>query len=123
MRRSRGRINMPPTSPAPWSVTQWTGSNYTDLLTDPFDHAIGRSRGGWSTTVHDVVDGHGRPLVILIEPGQATDAPMFPLLMRHLRIRRPNRAGLAPAGSGPRRQGLLIQGDSRAPPRPQTSSR
>jgi hypothetical protein len=26
------------------------------------DHAIGRSRGGWSTKVHQLVDGNGRPL-------------------------------------------------------------
>ncbi|WP_326954333.1 hypothetical protein [Amycolatopsis sp. NBC_01286] len=28
------------------------GSNYTGLPTEPPDHAIGRSRGGWSTKVH-----------------------------------------------------------------------
>jgi transposase len=72
-------------------VSQGAGSNYTDLLTEPPDHAIGRSRGGWSTKVHHLVDGNGRPLVILVGPGQAGDAPMFPHLMRHLRIRRAGR--------------------------------
>lgn len=34
---------------------------------------------------------NGRPLVALAGPGQAGDAPMFPHLMRHLRVRRPGR--------------------------------
>jgi putative transposase len=33
-----------------------------DLRTEPLDHAVGRSRGGWSTKVHHLVDGNGRPL-------------------------------------------------------------
>nr|WP_244210766.1 transposase [Amycolatopsis kentuckyensis] len=38
--------------------------------------------------MHHLVDGNGRPLVTLVGPGQAGDAPMFPHLMRHLAIRR-----------------------------------
>nr|WP_300009216.1 IS5 family transposase [Pseudonocardia sp.] len=49
---------------------------------------MGRSRGGLSTKIHQIVDGHGYPLVVLIGPGQAGDAPMFPHLMRHLSIAR-----------------------------------
>lgn len=41
--------------------------------------------------MHHLVDGNGRPLVTLVGPGQAGDAPMFPHLMRHLRIRRAGR--------------------------------
>jgi transposase len=62
-----------------------------DLLAEPPDHAIGRSRGGWCTKVHHLVDGNGRALVVLVGPGQAGDAPMFPHLMRHLRIVRVGR--------------------------------
>jgi DDE family transposase len=48
---------------------------------EPGDHALGRSRGGLSTKIHAAVDGRGRPLVILLTPGQAGDAPMMlPLL-------------------------------------------
>ncbi|GAA4173883.1 hypothetical protein GCM10022287_16960 [Gryllotalpicola koreensis] len=32
--------------------------NYTNLLTEPPDHAIGRSRGGLSTKIHHLVDGN-----------------------------------------------------------------
>ncbi|MEU7785472.1 transposase [Amycolatopsis sp. NPDC049159] len=58
---------------------------------EPPEHAIGRSRGGWSTKVHHLVDGNGRPLVALVGPGQAGGSSMFPHLMRHLRIRRAGR--------------------------------
>ena len=44
-----------------------------------------------ATKIHQIVDGHGRPLVVLLSPGQAGDAPMFAHLMRHLRVGRPGR--------------------------------
>ncbi|WP_442965893.1 IS5 family transposase [Pseudonocardia sp. HH130630-07] len=52
-------------------------------------HALGRSRGGLSTKIHQLVDGHGRPLVVLLGPGQGGDSPMFPHLMARLSIARP----------------------------------
>ena len=52
----------------------------------PPDHAIGRSRGGLSTKIHQLVDGAGRPLVVLLTPGQAGDSPMFLPLMAQLRV-------------------------------------
>jgi transposase len=60
--------------------------NYTNLAVEPADHGIGRSRGGLSTKIHQLVDGAGMPLVVLTAPGQAGDAPMFPILMSHLRV-------------------------------------
>jgi len=54
----------------------------------PTGHAIGRSRGGLSTKIHHLVDGRGLPLVVLVGPGQAGDAPMFPVLMDHLKVTR-----------------------------------
>lgn len=63
-------------------------SNYKNLLVEPADHAIGRSRGGLSTKIHHLVDGNGLPLVVLIGPGQAGDSPMFEVLMEHLRVAR-----------------------------------
>lgn len=63
-------------------------SNYTNLLLEPPDHAIGRSRGGLSTKIHHLVDGSGLPLVVLIGRGEAGDSPMFPVLMNHLAVGR-----------------------------------
>ena len=69
-------------------MTQGDAQNYTNLSDEPADHAVGRSRGGLSTKIHSLVDGTGRPLVVLAGPGQAGDAPMFGHLMRHLRVAR-----------------------------------
>lgn len=41
-----------------------------------------------STKVHQLVDGHGRPLVIALTPGQAGDSPMLKPLLSHLRVKR-----------------------------------
>ena len=49
---------------------------------------MGRSRGGLSTKVHQLVDGNGRPLVILAGPGQANDSPMLPWLLDGLCVPR-----------------------------------
>jgi transposase len=39
--------------------------------------ALGRSRGGLSITIHLAVDGRGRPLSVLLTPGQAGDNPQL----------------------------------------------
>jgi len=68
------------------------GDRLTDLLSglydEPVHHGIGRSRGGLSSKIHQLVDGRGRPLVVLIGPGQGNDSPMFPTLLAHLRVAR-----------------------------------
>lgn len=38
---------------------------------EPADHALGRSRGGYSTKIHLLVDGMGNPLAFTITGGQA----------------------------------------------------
>lgn len=58
------------------------------LYDEPVDHGIGRSRGGLSSKIRHLVEGHGRPLVVLVGPGQAGDSPMFPVLLDHLRAGR-----------------------------------
>jgi transposase len=43
--------------------------------------ALGRSRGGLTTKIHIAVDGKGRPLSVLLTPGQSGDNPqLFNLL-------------------------------------------
>jgi putative transposase len=59
------------------------------LYDEPADHAIGRSRGGLSSKIHHLVEGLGRPLVVLVGPGQANDSPMFAVLMEHLSVKAP----------------------------------
>ena len=62
--------------------------SYKNLWDEPPDHAVGRSRGGLSTKVHQLVDGRGRPLVIAVTPGQAGDSPMLGPLLWQLAVRR-----------------------------------
>jgi transposase len=63
-------------------------TNYTKSGHEPPDHALGRSRGGLSTKIHHLADGKGRPLVMLVGPGQAGDSPMFEHLMSALSVDR-----------------------------------
>ncbi|XNY99609.1 IS5 family transposase [Micrococcus luteus] len=65
------------------------GSNYKNPREEPADHGIGRSRGGLSTKIHQLVDGTGLPLVSLITPGQAGDSPVLLPLLEQLRVARP----------------------------------
>ena len=59
-------------------------SNYTNLADEPADHALGRSRGGWTTKIHALIDAHCAPLLMMLTAGQAGDNPQLqPLLMRH----------------------------------------
>lgn len=64
-------------------------SNYKNPCVEPPDHALGRSRGGLSTKIHHIVDGHGLPLVIAVAPGQSGDAPTLIPLLGQLRVARP----------------------------------
>jgi transposase len=48
---------------------------------EPADHALGRSRGGFSTKIHVLCDGAGHPLHFHLTPGQAHETTAFvPLL-------------------------------------------
>jgi transposase len=57
------------------------GARSRSVRGEPGDHALGRSRGGWSTKLHLLVDTSGYPLAALVTAGQANDSPqMIPLL-------------------------------------------
>ncbi len=67
----------PPTRDEP-SPPQGALPNYQKLFAEPTDHATGRSRGGLGTKIHYACDGKGRPLAMILGPGQGGDPPMFP---------------------------------------------
>ena len=73
-------------------ASQGAESNYknsaADAAAEPPDHAVGRSRGGLSTKIHQLVDGAGRPLVISLTAGQAGDSPMLKYLLADLAVTR-----------------------------------
>lgn len=81
-----------PTAPSDQRVSQGAESSYKNSAADPAheppDHAIGRSRGGLSTKVHQLVDGRKRPLVIALTAGQAADSPVLKFLLADLAVKR-----------------------------------
>ena len=57
------------------------GGGKGDDPEEPADHALGRSRGGFSTKIHLLCDGHGHPLDFHLTPGQAHETTgLVPLL-------------------------------------------
>jgi putative transposase len=64
--------------------SQGARSNYKDLPGEPPDHALGRSRGGWTTKIHALTDEWCSPLTLQLTAGQAGDNPMLvPLIGAH----------------------------------------
>lgn len=58
---------------------------------EPADHALGRSRGGWTTKLH-LASGQGRkPLSTVIAAGHRGDSPQFVPVLQRIRVRRPGR--------------------------------
>lgn len=58
---------------------------------EPKDHALGRSRGGFGTKLHLIVDGHGIPLAASISPGQAHESKHLEPVLEAVRIHRMGR--------------------------------
>src|SRR5688500_14134083 len=61
---------------------------------EPADHALGRSRGGFGTKLHLLVDGGGVPLAALLTPGEAHESRQVEPLLR--RVHLPRRRGGRP---------------------------
>ncbi|WP_414079834.1 IS5 family transposase [Streptomyces sp. CL7] len=55
---------------------------------EPDDHALGRSRGGLTTKVHLACDDKGRPLALLVTPGQRHDSVCARILLERIRVPR-----------------------------------
>lgn len=53
--------------------------------------ALGRSQGGFSTKVHLRAEGRGKPLALVLTPGQQHEAGVFERLMAQGAVRRPGR--------------------------------
>lgn len=73
-------------------------------LGEPADHALGRSRGGFSTTIHLLTDGGGLPLGAEIRAGQAHESRYVEPVLDAVRIRRAHRGR-------PRRRPRRLAGD------------
>lgn len=69
--------------------TRWSQgalSNYKKSAEEPDDHAIGRSRGGLTTKIHQAVDGRGRPLAMVITGGQRNDGAMLAHVLAEIHV-------------------------------------
>jgi transposase len=58
-------------------------------VTEPADHALGRSRGGLTTKIHLACEQGQKPLSIVITAGQRHDSPQFQAVLEGIRVPRP----------------------------------
>jgi transposase len=56
--------------------------------TEPDDHAVGRSRGGWTTKIHLACDQGLTPLSMLLTAGHHGDSPQFVPVLNAIRVHR-----------------------------------
>ena len=57
---------------------------------EPADHALGRSRGGWTTKLHLGCEQGQKPLAMLLTGGQRGDSPQFTRVLARIRVPRPD---------------------------------
>lgn len=71
---------------------------------EPADHALGRSRGGFSTKLHLVTERHGIPLGAVLTAGQDSEVRTCPRVLAAITIPRAR-------GGRPRRKPRVLVGD------------
>ncbi|MFE3784663.1 IS5 family transposase [Amycolatopsis sp. NPDC059090] len=55
---------------------------------EPADHALGRSRGGFTTKLHRAAEQGQKPLSLLVTAGQRGDSPQFEAVLARVRVAR-----------------------------------
>lgn len=58
------------------------------VYTEPGDHGLGRSRGGFTTKLHLAVEQGQKPMSIVITAGQRGDSPQFEPVLAKVRVPR-----------------------------------
>jgi transposase len=59
------------------------------ITVEPEDHALGRSRGGWTTKLHLGCEQGQKPLSVVLTAGQRGDSPQFIPVLAGIRVPRP----------------------------------
>ncbi|MGW3156485.1 IS5 family transposase [Streptomyces sp. NPDC001089] len=59
------------------------------VFTEPRDHGLGRSRGGFTTKLHLAVEQDQKPMSIVVTAGQREDSPQFEPVLEQVRVPRP----------------------------------
>ncbi|MFJ9809013.1 transposase [Streptomyces sp. NPDC101158] len=67
-------------------------------VTEPGDHGLGRSRGGFTTKLHLAVEQGQKPMPIVVTAGQRGDSPQFEPPLEKVRVPRidPGRPRIRP---------------------------
>jgi transposase len=71
----------------PPSGQSWVGRGSAE----PPDHALGRSRGGFTSKLHLLCDGRGLPIAVGLTSGNVNDTTMLEPVLADIRIPRPGR--------------------------------
>ncbi|WP_434092459.1 hypothetical protein [Streptomyces flaveolus] len=58
------------------------------MFTELCDHGLGRSRGGFTTTMHLAVEQGRKPMPIVVTAGQRGDSPQFEPVLEKVRVPR-----------------------------------
>ncbi|MFJ3581711.1 IS5 family transposase [Streptomyces sp. NPDC090127] len=58
------------------------------MSTEPGDHGLGRSRGGFTTKLHLAVEQGQKPMSIVVTAGQRGDSPQFEPVLEKVRVPR-----------------------------------
>ncbi|MFE2022988.1 transposase [Streptomyces sp. NPDC059499] len=58
------------------------------IFTEPRDHGLGRSRGGFTTKLHLAVEQGQKPMSIVVTAGQRGDSPRFEPVLEKVRVPR-----------------------------------
>jgi transposase len=58
---------------------------------EPVDHALGRSRGGWTTKLHLASEQGRKPLSLVLTGGHRGDSPQFVPVLERIRVSRSGR--------------------------------
>ena len=76
--------------------SSWVGRD----CAEPPDHGLGRSRGGFTSKLHLITDGRGRPISIGLTGGNVNDTTMLEPALSEIRVPRrgPGRPRNRPAG-------------------------
>ena len=65
------------------------GASPTDgTATEPPDHALGFSRGGFGSKIHLVCDGNGLPMAVRVTAGQRHESTQFEAVLKQVRVPR-----------------------------------
>lgn len=71
-------------NPAVHAPADWVGRGSPE----PVDHGLGRSRGGWTSKLHLICDGHGRALSVGLTGGNVNDTTMLGCALAEIRVPR-----------------------------------